>query len=864
MAKAHLHVMFKLESDVNDYVKAKLTALGLKKLIDFNEESGMSDYMKEALKGSAKTKDKTSFGKPDFHIEKYNVPIVIEDKLGIKHHIAENKSGIRMDEKAVREYAVNGAIYYAKNMIASKKYDEVIAIGISGDNEDNVKISVYYVFSPSIPPKEMSDYTTLDFVQNQDSFDSFYRAATVTEEERHRILVKSREEILKHAKKLNTLMNNHNIGVDQRVVYVSGMLLSMQDIFDESGNILDLGLTPDDLKGIQTEQKRDSIVIVKHLEEYLDQKEIAADKKRIMLDSFKMSISLDAARDAATENDKIVSKLLEKPSSITKQVFVYLYEYVYRVIDLSNGALDIMAEMYSTFLKYALSDGAPLGKVLTPPYITAAMAKILDIDRNSRVMDLATGSAAFLVAAMDLMIADANKSFGKGTEKAKDTIQKIKYTQLLGVEVDAKMYTLAATNMILRGDGSTQIKKADTFKTPASLYTDFKADRLLLNPPFSYTDYGMPFFEFGLDHMAKGGKGAVIIQDSAGAGKAILTNQSILGKHRMLASIKMPADLFNPNAIVQTSIYVFEAGTPHNFDYDIVKFIDFRNDGYKRTERTINDVDHPAERYQDLYLIFKLGLNARNNAAFHSELWDLESVYCEDTITDSGKDWNFEQHKKVNTEPTKGDFERSIGSHFAWETSIITDQLLKSLSDNSKVSDKKTKAFSVEELFIIDKTPSYNKDSLTEVTDKEYDYITRTSTNRGICETTGYISDKGLNEAGTFSLGLLQMTFFYREREWYAGQFVRNIKAKFELNKYTGLYFETVLSGLSPYLLSGLVRDVDEAFLSSKITLPVDDKGKIDFEWIERFVKQQKKALLDKIVAIYKKELDDKGDENEQ
>lgn len=864
MAKAHIHVMFKLESDVNDYVKSKLTALGLKKLIDFNEESGMSDYMKEALKGSAKTKDKTSFGKPDFHIEKYNVPIVIENKLGIKHHIAKNKSGIRMDEKAVREYAVNGAIYYAQNMIASRKYDEVIAIGISGDNENNIKTSVYYVFSPSIPPKEMLDYVTLDFVQNHDSFESFYKAATVTEEERHRILVRSREEILKHAKKLNTLMNNHNIGVDQRVVYVSGMLLSMQDIYDESGNVLDLGLTPDDLKGIQTEQKRDSIIIVKHLEEYLDQKEIAADKKRIMLDSFKMSISLDAARDTIVENDKIVSKLLERPSSITKQVFMYLYEYVYKVIDLSNGALDIMAEMYSTFLKYALSDGAPLGKVLPPPYVTAAMARILDIDKDSRVMDLATGSAAFLVAAMNLMIADANKHFGKGTETAKDKIQKIKNTQLLGVEVDAKMYTLAATNMILRGDGSSQIKKADTFKTPASLYSDFKADRLLLNPPFSYTDYGMPFFEFGLDHMAKGGKGAVIIQDSAGAGKAVLTNQSILKKHRMLASIKMPADLFNPNAIVQTSIYVFEAGIPHNYDYDIVKFIDFRNDGYKRTERTINDVDHPAERYQDLYLIFKLGINARNNAAFHLDLWDLESVYCEDTITDSGKDWNFEQHKKVNTEPTKGDFEHSIGSHFAWETGVITEQLLKSLSDNSKTSNKRTKPFTVEELFVIDKTSSYNKDSLTEVTDKKYDYITRTSANRGICETTGYISEKGLNKAGTFSLGLLQMTFFYREREWYAGQFVRNIKAKFELNKYTGLYFETVLSGLSPYLLSGLVRDVDEAFLSSIITLPVDENGKIDFEWIERFVKQQKKDLLNRIVAIYKKELDGKEDEDTQ
>lgn len=54
----------------------------------------------------------------------------------------------------MREYAVNGAIYYAKNMIASKKYDEVIAIGISGDNEDNVKISVYYVFRRLFRPKK--------------------------------------------------------------------------------------------------------------------------------------------------------------------------------------------------------------------------------------------------------------------------------------------------------------------------------------------------------------------------------------------------------------------------------------------------------------------------------------------------------------------------------------------------------------------------------------------------------------------------------------------------------------------------------------------------------------------------------------
>lgn len=95
----------------------------------------------------------------------------------------------------------------------------------------------------------------------------------------------------------------------------------------------------------------------------------------------------------------------------------------------------------------------------------------------------------------------------------------------------------------------------------------------------------MPFFGFGLDNMKKGGMGAVIIQDSAGSGKAIATNKKILAKHKMIASIKMPIDLFKPNAGVQTSIYIFESGTPHDFKHDLVKFIDFRNDGYKRTDR---------------------------------------------------------------------------------------------------------------------------------------------------------------------------------------------------------------------------------------------------------------------------------------
>lgn len=71
MKENNMLVNWKLESDVNDYVKKQFENLGLKNCRIINEESAMSAYLKEALKGAAKTQTKTNFGKPDFHIEKY-------------------------------------------------------------------------------------------------------------------------------------------------------------------------------------------------------------------------------------------------------------------------------------------------------------------------------------------------------------------------------------------------------------------------------------------------------------------------------------------------------------------------------------------------------------------------------------------------------------------------------------------------------------------------------------------------------------------------------------------------------------------------------------------------------------------------
>lgn len=118
----------------------------------------------------------------------------------------------------------------------------------------------------------------------------------------------------------------------------------------------------------------------------------------------------------------------------------------------------------------------------------------------------------------------------------------------------------------------------------------------------------------------------------------------------------------------------------------------------------------------------------------------------------------------------------------------------------------------------------------------EYDYITRTSFNQGILQTTGFVNKENINSAGNWSLGLLQMDFFYRKKPWYAGQFVRKITPKFELSDSAIIFFTTLLSRLKPTLLSVLVRDVDKTFLNSTIQVPITEDDKIDFGFIAEFV----------------------------
>ncbi len=154
--------------------------------------------------------------------------------------------------------------------------------------------------------------------------------------------------------------------------------------------------------------------------------------------------------------------------------------------------------------------------------------------------------------------------------------------------------------------------------------------------------------------------------------------------------------------------------------------------------------------------------------------------------------------------------------------------------------------FKLGDLFEIEKTLSFNKDALTQ--GEDYDYITRTSQNQGVLQTTGFVNTENLNPPFTWSLGLLQMDFFYRKKSWYAGQFMRKITPKTEIknkiNSHTAHYFTTLLNALKRPLLSVLVRDIDKTFREQKILLPTNPHGKIDFDFMHTLINALMKQII--------------------
>lgn len=593
-------------------------------------------------------------------------------KFDINGQIDNRTSKNEPNLKNINSYAVNGAVHYANALLHYTSYTDIISIGMTGYKDESGKvqysIGVYYVSKDNFGiGQKVDEYTDFSFLkkENFDKFIEKVKNLQLTQSEIEKLKEKREKEIETSLVKLNNDIYENEKGLSEsdRVYLVAASIIATIGV---PGKVAPLEKT--DLKSSVEEGNKDGNIIIRKIRAFLNEKNLPTEKKNLIIRTLQNTLT--------TEN---INKV-ENGESQLKRIFTKIVDDlgIYYKIGLSTDFTGkLFNEMYSWlgFTQDKLND-----VVLTPSYVANLLVKLARVDKDSYVWDFATGSAGLLVAAMNEMLIDAKNKI-KSPEQLSIKSAEIKANQLLGLEILPSIYMLAILNMILMGDGSSNILNKDSLKDFNGNYgfvntnKKFPATAFVLNPPYSAPGNGMIFVEKALS-MMNSGYAAIIIQNSAGSGKAIEFNKRILKHSTLLASIRMPLDLFVGKSSVQTHVYVFRVGEAHQND-DIVKFIDFSDDGYTRSNRkkatnNLKDTGNAKERYQEIVDLVRFG---KTKLSIFTE-----KEYYEGKIDiNNGADWN--QTAPVDKKPTIDDFKKTISDYLAWEVSDI----IKNSKENEKL-----------------------------------------------------------------------------------------------------------------------------------------------------------------------------------
>lgn len=586
-------------------------------------------------------------------------------KLNALGQVDNMKAKNEPNFKNINGYAVNGAIHYANAILHHTSYTDIIAIGVTGYKDERGKlqheIGVYYVSKSNLGAgQKVGEYTDLSFLrtENFDAFIEQVKNLSLTPDELKLLKEQREQEITTSLKKLNNdiYQNEKGLGEDERVYLVAASIIATIGV---PGKVKPLEKS--DLKSSNEVGNKDGDIMVRKITAFLEQKDIPSDKKDLILRTLQNTLTTDninKVENGETQLKRVFCKIIDD---------LGIYNKIGLTTDFTGKLFN---EMYSWF---GFSQDKLNDVVLTPSYVAQLLVRLARVNKDSYVWDFATGSAGLLVAAMNEMLSDARSTITSPDELALKEAR-IKAEQLLGLEVLSNIYMLAILNMILMGDGSSNILNKDSLTDFDGKYgfgkqdTPFPADAFVLNPPYSAKGCGMNFVERALGMMNKG-YAAIIIQNSAGSGKARDINRRILQRNTLIASIKMPIDLFLGKSSVQTNIYVFKVAEKHD-PKQIVKFIDFSNDGYTRSNRkkasiNLRDTDRAKERYDELVNLVHYGKQ-------YLKIF-TEEEYYEDTIDPSnGGDWN--KSTPIDTRPTLADFKKTVADYLAWEVSTLLKQ----------------------------------------------------------------------------------------------------------------------------------------------------------------------------------------------
>ena len=768
-----------------------------------------------------------------------------EDKLekldadgNVENRTAKNEPNF----KNIKEYAVNGAIHYANALLHHTSYTDIIAIGVTGfkDNKGKlqIKIGVYYVSKSNLGiGQKVGDFSDLSFLKgsNFDEFAKSLKDINLSHDELEKIKQKREKEIDTSLVKLNNdIYNNEKgLGENDRVYLVAASIIATLGI---PGRVAPLEKSQ--LKSSPEQGNTDGEILTRKIKAFLECKNIPTDKKELILRTLSNTIlaeNINKISDGQTQLKRVFCKIVD-------DLGIY-----YKIGLTTDFTGKLFNEMYSWlgFSQDKLND-----VVLTPSYIATLLVRLARVNKDSYVWDFATGSAGLLVAAMNEMMKDAKATINSPQELKQKEL-KIKAEQLLGLEILPSIYMLAVLNMIMMGDGSSNILNKDSLSDFNGEYgfgdikEKFPATAFVLNPPYSAPGNGMVFVETALNMMSKG-YAAIIIQNSAGSGRAREFNKKILKHNTLVASIKMPTNLFVGKSSVQTNIYVFKVGEKHEKD-EMVKFIDFSNDGYARSNRkkasnNLKIADRAHERYDELVNLVRFG-------ASKLEIF-TQNEYYEATIDpNNGADWN--KSRPVDTMPTLADFKKSVSDYLSWEVSQILkkdspkqrviSRNLENLEREFRSNGGEFREYKVTNLFNYSRGTRLIKSNRQ---DGKYPLVTAGEFNQGV---KGFIepnTQKIYNNAITIDMFC---NAFVHLDDFCCDDNILVLQSKNPINHKALFYIATVMN-MDKYKFGYGKQYRMNSLEAHKILLPTLG-GEINFSFMEKFIEELERERIEELDA---------------
>ncbi|OBJ84065.1 class I SAM-dependent DNA methyltransferase [Mycobacterium sp. 1245852.3] len=519
------------------------------------EQSSSIPVIKKALSAASKSGD--GVGKPEFIITfpvtMPHVVIVVECKANKRFHQTKDNSKPSL-------YAVDGALHYARFLAA--KYD-VIAIAVSGTEANNLLVSTYRqlqgeataqpLASPNGPVNTLINVQTyLDLL----TFDPSTRQRTEAE-------------LLAFSRTLHNYMRDYaKLSEPEKPLVVSGILLALRDdAFKRNWS----SYKPKDL----------ARELYSAIARVVDDADIVSWKREIMLAPYAFVRTHPELPKPTKAGEVPLVRLI---GDIDEHVRPFLDQY---------HDVDVIGQFYGEFLRYTGGDKKGLGIVLTPRHLTELFVKIANVGVEDTVVDTCAGTGGFLISAMREMDEKAGND-----DKLR---QRIRAHQLVGVEQRPDMFALAASNMILRGDGKANLYQGSCFD-PETIAKLDKPDPLkhmrpnigLINPPFSQRGEGLHELDYLstlLDVLAPGGT-AVVVMPMSCAIESHPTKEKLLERHTLLAVMSLPNDLFHPVGVIACAM-VFRAHQPHGQSPQPTWFGYWKDDGFVKTkDRGRIDLNH--------------------------------------------------------------------------------------------------------------------------------------------------------------------------------------------------------------------------------------------------------------------------------